>query len=74
MISPMALPFIFTMPATTPIIPSSNEYGIIGDSITNTSGQEHSGEIEDIVNRRDFNRKALRVATAAFLAPEMCWI
>jgi transcriptional regulator with XRE-family HTH domain len=57
------------MPALTSTSPASEEYAIIDNSITKTSGQEHPSEIEDIVNRRDFNRKALSVATAAFLAP-----
>ena len=57
------------MPSATPPIPSSHEYAIIDNSITNTFGQERPSEIEDIVNRRDFNRRALHVATAAFLAP-----
>ena len=49
----------------------TQEKRVITDNETsNMPGQECSSQIEDTVNRRDFNRKALRVATAAFVAPD----
>jgi transcriptional regulator with XRE-family HTH domain len=51
-----------------PTSASSDEHAIIDSSMTTALAHEHPGEIEDIVNRREFGQRAWHIGSAAFLA------
>jgi transcriptional regulator with XRE-family HTH domain/tetratricopeptide (TPR) repeat protein len=46
----------------------SDEHAIIDSRMTTTLEHRHPGEIEEIVNRREFGQRAWRIGSAAFFA------
>jgi transcriptional regulator with XRE-family HTH domain/tetratricopeptide (TPR) repeat protein len=57
-------------PATRSSGNSAGEDGILDTRIGHALRQEHLSEMGHAVNRRDFNRRAIGIATAAFFSPD----